>query len=292
MSPPPPGLTAAQAETQARAFVDANFTSQSKAGLSGFSVQLGSTTVSITATTTVNTALVKVLGYQTLSATVTNQVAYAQNNLEVALVLDNTGSMSQKAGSTTKIKGLITAATELTNILFGNNATSAYVKIGVAPFATAVNVGTGFANAPWIDASGAGSLTRENLDVPSGNGLFYLFNQLKKPSWAGCVRQRNEPYDLQDVAPTSATPDTLFTPYFAPDEPDCCTTPSNPLSSNFANNYLADQTCYGVDTTAAQKADQRCIANTRARARARRVPMQIVRKTALAPHQRQAGHPQ
>jgi len=255
-----PGLTDAQAETQAQAFVDANFTSQSKARLSGFSVQLGTNTVSISATATVDTALVKVLGYQTLSATVTNQVAYAQNNLEVALVLDNTGSMSQKAGSTTKIKGLIMAATELTNILFGNNATSPYVKIGVAPFATAVNVGTSFANASWIDTSGAGSLTRENLEVPSGNGLFYLFNQLKKPSWAGCVRQRNEPYDVQDVAPTSATPDTLFTPYFAPDEPDCCTVPNNALSSNFANNYLAGQTCYEVDTTAAQKADQRCVA--------------------------------
>ena len=98
-----PGLTAAQAQSQAQAFVDANFTSQSKARLSAISVQLGSTTVSITATTTVNTALVKVLGYRTLSTTVTNQVAYAQNNIEVALVLDNTGSMSQKAGSATKI---------------------------------------------------------------------------------------------------------------------------------------------------------------------------------------------
>ena len=255
-----PGITPQEAEAQAQAFVDANFTSQSKARLSALSVTQGPTTISITATTTINTALVKILGYRTLSSTVTNQVAYAQNNLEVALVLDNTGSMSQKAGSTTKIKGLITAATELTNILFGDKTTSPYVKIGVAPFAAAVNVGTSFANASWIDTGGAGSLTRENLDVPSGQGLFYLFNQLKKPSWAGCVRQRTEPYDLQDVAPTSAIPDTLFTPYFAPDEPDCCTTPNNTRSSNFANNYLAGQTCYGVDTATAQKADQRCIA--------------------------------
>ncbi len=115
-----PGLTPQDAEAQAQAFVDANFTSQSKARLSALSVTQGPTTISITATTTINTALVKVLGYRTLSTTVTNQVAYAQNNLEVALVLDNTGSMSQKAGSTTKIKGLITAATELTNILFGD----------------------------------------------------------------------------------------------------------------------------------------------------------------------------
>ena len=124
--------------------------------LSALTVSQGPTTVSITATTTINTALVKILGYPTLSTTVTNEVAYAQNNLEVALVLDNTGSMSQQAGSTTKIKGLITAATELTNILFGDKATSPYVKIGIAPFAAAVNVGTGFANASWIDTGGLG----------------------------------------------------------------------------------------------------------------------------------------
>ena len=255
-----PGLTTAQAQAQARAFVDANFTSQSKARLSALTVSQGPTTVSITATTTINTALVKILGYPTLSTTVTNQVAFAQNNLEVALVLDNTGSMSQQAGSTTKIKGLITAATGLTNILFGDKATSPYVKIGIAPFAAAVNVGAGFANASWIDTAGSGSLTRENLDVPSGQGLPYLFSRLKNNPWAGCVRQRAEPYDLQDIAPTPAIPDTLFTPYFAPDEPDCCTTPNNTRSAGFANNYLADQTCYGVNTTAAQKADQQCIA--------------------------------
>ena len=255
-----PGITPEDAQAQAQAFVAANFTSQSKASLSALSVTQGPTTISITATTTISTALMKVIGYRTLSSTVTNQVAYAQNNLEVALVLDNTGSMSQKAGHTSKIKGLITAATELTNILFGDKATSPYVKIGVAPFAAAVNVGTSFANASWIDTGGSGSLTRENLDVPGGQGLFYLFNQLKKTSWAGCVRQRTEPYDLDDVAPTTAIPDTLFTPYFAPDEPDCCTTPNNVHSARFANSYLADQTCYGVDTTAAQKADQRCVA--------------------------------
>ena len=255
-----PGLTPVQARAQAKAFVDANFTSQSKARLSGFSLQLGQKTVGITATATIDTALVKVIGYPTLSSTVSNQVAYAQNNLEVALVLDNTGSMAQKAGSTTKIQGLITAATELTNILFGKNATSRYVKIGVAPFAAAVNVGTGFAGAPWMDGRGAGSLTRETLDVPGGQGLFYLFDQLRNKSWAGCVRQRPEPYDLQDVAPDPAIPDTLFTPYFAPDEPDCCTTPNNVYSRRFSNNYLADGPCYGVHTAKAQQANQRCIA--------------------------------
>lgn len=255
-----PGLTATQAQAQAQAFVDANFTSQSKGKLTSLTVTQGTSTISISATTTVNTALVKVIGYRTLSSTVTNQVAYAQNNLEVALVLDNTGSMSQQAGSTSKIQALITAANGLTNILMGTKATSPYVKIGVAPFAAAVNVGTGFANAPWMDTNGAGALTRENMDVPGGQGLFYLFNQLKLTPWAGCVRQRTEPYDLQDVAPTSAVPDTLFTPYFAPDEPDCCTTPNNTRSTNFANNYLAGLSCYGVNTLAAQKADLRCVA--------------------------------
>ena len=70
----------------------------------------------------------------------------------------------------------------------------------------------------WIQA-GAGTLTRENLNVTNGQGLISLAAKLKNATWGGCVRQRTEPYDLEDVAPAAGTPDTLFTPYFAPSEP-------------------------------------------------------------------------
>ena len=87
---------------------------------------------------------------------------------------------------------------------------------------------------PWIDNTCRRCDTRENIDVPAGTSLIAfrpskLATDASKPSWAwgGCVRQRTEKvngadvnYDVQDIAPDPANPDTLFTPFFAPDEPD------------------------------------------------------------------------
>ncbi len=228
-----PNLTTTQAQAQAQAFVNANFSSQTNITLSAPVVTQTTTYVTISDTATMNTVFMQILGYNTLAAAVTTQADLAQNYLEVVLVLDNTGSMADQAGSTTKIQGLITAATELVNTLFAADPTGKYVKIGVVPFTAAVNVGTTYANASWMDTTGLGALTTENLGVPAGKGLLYLFGsgELKNASWSGCVRQRNEPYDTQDTAPSSGTPNTLFTPYFAPDEPD---------SGGFYNNYLTD----------------------------------------------------
>jgi Flp pilus assembly protein TadG len=253
-----PGLTNTQAQAQAQAFVNANFSTQTTATLSSLTVTQSSTTVGIIATATMKTALLQIAGYKTLSTTVSSQVALAQNYLEVVLVLDNTGSMLQTYGSMTGIQGLQLAATTLVNTLFANDPTGKYVKIGVVPFTAAVNVGTQYANATWIDSGGLGSMTRENLSVPAGQGLIALASGLKNASWGGCVRQRTEKvngvtvnYDIQDVVPTASTPDTLYTPYFAPSEPQ---------QGGFYNNYLSDGSCWQGSTQAQEQADQMCIA--------------------------------
>lgn len=61
------------------------------------------------------------------------------------------------------------------------------------------------------------------------------------------------PYDVQDTAPSSSTPATLFVPFFAPDEPDDYSIQYSSYAGNylykngkyyydFYNNYLADGT--------------------------------------------------
>ena len=45
-----------------------------------------------------------------------------------------------------------------------------------------------------------------------------LFGGILTEGWKGCVRARANPYDTQDTLPDSANNQTLFTPYFAPDE--------------------------------------------------------------------------
>ncbi len=225
-----PSLSDAAAKSQVQAFIAANYPNLSViATLQTPVVARTATSVTVTATASMKTNFLQVIGYSTLGVTVSSQVAVNQNKLEVVLVLDNTGSMNQYYGGSTGIAGLQTAATTLVNTLFANDPTGQYVKIAVVPFTAAVNVGTQYKTASWIDTAGAGSLTRENLNVPANQGLITFATQLKNASWGGCVRQRKEPYDLEDVAPTAATPETLFTPYFAPSEP-----------SGLCNHYLSD----------------------------------------------------
>ena len=153
--------------------------------------------------------------------------------MEVVMVLDNTGSMGDKVGSTRKIDALQSAATTLVNILFGTDTELAYVKIGLVPFANAVNIGSGFCGTAIMDETAPTSLNTEQVVHESGDGythLFQVFDKLGK-SWGGCVRSRLGGYDLSDAAPSKAVPNTLFTPYFAPDEPD---------SGGYANSYLKD----------------------------------------------------
>jgi Flp pilus assembly protein TadG len=245
-----PSLTDATAEQAlVNAFRDADFPSQTGITFTDPVVtRPDKLTVNVTVTATISTDFVKVIGYNTLSTTVYSQAVAAQNYMEVVLVLDNTTSMSDpasKGDKTSKIQALITAANNLTNIVFSDlkaDGTSQYVKVGVVPFTTAVNVGTGYAAASWMDTGGKGALTRENLDVQTGQSLFDLFNTLKsnsssgyqsRASWKGCVRQRNEPYDIQEDTPVAAAGkwDTLFTPLFTPDTPD---------DSGFVNSYLED----------------------------------------------------
>ncbi len=253
-----PSLTNATGETNlVNAFVNADFPSRSGITFSQPTIVRSNNNmnVDVTVAATINTAFAQVVGVDTLTTTVHSQAVVAQNHIEVVLVLDNTGSMNSMYGSTTGIAGLQTAATTLVNTLFANDPTQQYVKIGVVPFTDTVNVGAQYATAAWIDNSNAaGSMSQENIAVPTGTGLITFASNLaaaaKQSSWAwgGCVRQRTEPYDVEDVAPSAGIPATLYTPFFAPDEPDCCTT-LNQSNTSFYNSYLSD----GSSTTLCRK---------------------------------------
>jgi Flp pilus assembly protein TadG len=237
-----PTLSDDEATAEAQAFIAANYPAASRVGtLTSVTVTRTTTTVAIAANATMNTSFLRIIGYNTLDTAVSALISVKQNKLELVLVLDNTGSMNYTYGGMTGTVGLQTAARTLVNTLFASDPSLRYVKIGVVPFTASVNVGTTYSSASWLDAGGAGSLTRENLNVPNGQGLLWLAGKLTNASWGGCVRARTEPYDVQETAPTASSPETLFTPYFAPSEP-----------SGYYNHYLSDGS-FPNGTTAAQK---------------------------------------
>jgi Flp pilus assembly protein TadG len=241
--------------------------------------------LTLTASLKVPMNFVNLVGVPTLTAQLVSVATRKKLNLEVAMTLDNSGSMAYAmgynkvvSGQPTRMKVLQDAATCATNILFyGVSSCGAStagltvnpnVKIGLVPFTQAVNVGTANANATWMDRTGTGSwnsttggsnITDNNFDnddydnnptnqtsldtatlVDSFTGpvdRIALFSQMKDSSnntmsWGGCVEARRAPYDTDDTVPDSTVPGTLFTPYFAPDEPD---------SGSFSNNYISDK---------------------------------------------------
>ena len=207
--------------------------------ITGASIDRSSITATIDAKVNVPTFFSQLLGISTLP--VTSHAVAKGVLLEIALVLDTSGSMGQSAGTGgSKISALITAAGNFLDAMFGTQATSQRVSVAVVPFATAVRVlPAGSAPPSWMDTAGAAPDAYDDLDSTTKT-RFQLFTAMRGQSWGGCVMSRPSPYDLTDATPTSGTPATLFVPWFAPDEPD-------PNYSYYENDYISDTggTCSG-----------------------------------------------
>ncbi|WP_161950077.1 VWA domain-containing protein [Paraburkholderia monticola] len=179
-------------------------------------------------------------GGNDMQVAASNQVARnPQTQLELALVLDNTGSMAQtlSGSSASKIVGLQNAANNLLGQLFAQSGSAQYY-IGIVPFASTVNVGM---TPSWLDGNNA--TVSASLSAGTGTWLKQSFSynssgvsmsgtpkvSLSGTSWAwtgsgwgGCVV---EPHDSSGnlaalaYSPSSATatptsPYLQFTPYY------------------------------------------------------------------------------
>jgi len=176
-----------------------------------------------------------------LSVSAGSEVVRANDKLEIALVLDNTGSM---AG--TKISTLRTAAANLVDDLkeaAEHNSDPDAIKLALVPFSMTVRVGSQYSTASWLDRNGLSS-QHDDLFSTAGTKRFTMLSNMNL-SWAGCVESRIYPYDVQDTAPNTAMPDTLYQPYFAPDEPDAPSISGWKDDYDIDNNYLPDEISNG-----------------------------------------------
>jgi Flp pilus assembly protein TadG len=187
----------------------------------------GSSQLTVSAATQVPTTVAAVAGVNSIPVSATSTVKWGLSHVELALVLDNTGSMS----ASNKLPTLISAATSLVDTLSTSAGTDpAALKISVVPFSMTVNIGSGYQSAAWMSGVMPAAYGSDLFSTANVN-RFTLFSQMHQ-TWGGCVESRPAPYDIQDTAPTSTIPASLFTPFFAPDEPD--------TGGTAYNNYLAD----------------------------------------------------
>lgn len=224
-----PATTEAEMLATAQSFFDANYNDQEMGVPGELILTPGDGSVTLAATAELATAILGVVGFDKLTVGSEITVVRESKALEIAMVLDNTGSMAWSG----KIGALRTAAEDLVTILFGDQDEPELLKMSLVPFVTAVNIKADSFDMGWMDVDGNSRYHGTNFDSGGPNNHFELFNGITNATWKGCVEMRPEPYDTLDTAPTSGNPDTLFVPYFWPDEPD------NEDDAN--NNYTKDR---------------------------------------------------
>jgi Flp pilus assembly protein TadG len=126
-------------------------------------------TYAVTIEGTVKTSLMALAGINELDVGVLSEVSMGSRALDLALVLDVTGSMEQTVPSGgTRLQALKASADKLVGIIEKEKASYSILKVGVVPFAEYVNLGTGTS----VNVSG------------------------DKTEWGGCVGSRDYPNDV------------------------------------------------------------------------------------------------
>jgi Flp pilus assembly protein TadG len=92
------------------------------------------------------TSLMTIAGIDTMDLQARAEVKLGAEGYEVVLVLDNTASMDEGG----RLPALKVAAKDLVKTLLQVKDIGAYVKLGVVPFSSYVNVGKSRRNEPWM----------------------------------------------------------------------------------------------------------------------------------------------
>lgn len=220
-------LNPAQINAKAQAYFDANFAAGNVGTPSALTVSVQDAIVTISATSNVDTTFMQLAGISQITVGAVTEVTLNEKKIELVMVLDNTGSM-QWSGKLTALKTAANTLIEVLMVADQNAAVNEDVKIGVVPFAAAVNIGSDKLGSGWIDVAAQSSIAAE--DFQAGANVLDLYASIQNRSWNGCVRARPAPYDTLDTPPGGG--DTLWPPYFAPDEPDF---------TSYYNRYASDE---------------------------------------------------
>ena len=176
----------AQMEANVKKFFDANFPLEKLGVTFTPEVRIAGSDVIVTGKAQYQTSFLNVIGIDEVDVQAVTQVTREIQAIEVALVLDVTGSMA----SNNNIATLREAATNFVNIVFTRSSDPELVKVGLVPYSTAVNVGP-YGLGYDMDGDPYGPAFVNNPDD-------LVFNQSRKNDWHGCVEASEEPWDTRN----------------------------------------------------------------------------------------------
>lgn len=184
------------ASAEARMFFDANYANDFMAGrITKFNAAIDQATENmvVKATTAVPTTFMQVFGFDEMLLSSQAVVAAKHTNLELAVVVDVTGSMNWlDISGDIKIESLRSAGATLLTSIYGEQTSMPGVYLSLVPYRAAVNVGP--TRTSWL------------RDYDSAD-----FNPV---GWRGCVLARQAPKDQDDRPPNGVG--NRFPPYLWP----------------------------------------------------------------------------
>lgn len=223
-------------EEVVKSYLTANKANAVLETITDFDVKLdeSNNTLTVTVSGKRPTSLMHLAGIDKVDIGATAVVNLPSDGLEVAMVLDVTGSMNADG----RLPALKSAATDFVDTIMEAKENGAYVRIGVVPFAEYVNVGISRRNEPWIDVPADTSVTQpqvcsiqyphrqwtnctevqktgyndgvpytytsyENCTVVDGPAENVCYTPVQTSKWYGCVGSRDNPLD-EEIGKTSS----------------------------------------------------------------------------------------
>ncbi len=216
-------------------------------------ISTGRTEIALTGNLTYKPLIVQMDGLGPFQISAKSKTVISDTSFEIALVLDNSGSMSSSAGGKSKMAAAKDAAKKLVETMYAQTQSATRTKMALVPFTLTVNAGNQYRDASWVDTTGQSSIHWQNISRGGSawqpGSRFSIFEELDV-SWAGCFETRPGTWGTTDAPPNGGVPDSLFVPMFAPDEPGPAGTSTyfhntgnnagSGTRSTYPNSYLSD----------------------------------------------------
>ncbi len=194
------------------AFMEANYPEGRIGRKINVDVEISGDEITVTADARLDTAFMRIFGYDEVDIQSSTTVQREVRGLEVVMVLDNTGSMN----TNNNIQTLRTATDNFITILFESVDDPEYVRVGLVPYASSVNVGpyglgvdiegddygSEFVVPPFEDVyadyyNGYNPYTGNDYEIDEDD---LEYDTSEKGQWHGCVLAEDYPLDTEDHA--------------------------------------------------------------------------------------------
>lgn len=192
------------------AFMEANYPEGRIGRKISVDVEIDGDEITVTADARLDTAFMRIFGYDEVDIQTSTTVQREVRGLEVVMVLDNTGSMN----TNNNIESLRVATDNFITILFESVDDPEYVRVGLVPYASSVNVGPyglgidldgdayddSFVVPPEDDPyadyyNGLNQYTGNNYGIDEDD---LEYDPSEKGQWHGCVLAEEYSLDTED----------------------------------------------------------------------------------------------